>query len=75
MARVLIIEDNIPRGEWKLGTILQTFPGKDGHIRSVKLRTQQGEYERPIVRCCLLHPQENSNVPGPLEMVHAGAVL
>jgi hypothetical protein len=30
---VLIVQPNLPRGQWPLERILNTFPGKDGHNR------------------------------------------
>ena len=45
---VLISEDNIPRGKWKLGKIVDTFPGKDGRIRTVRVQTKKGMLNRPV---------------------------
>ena len=47
-AVVLIKEDNVPRLEWPLGIVEKVFPGKDGRVRSVSLRTRKGIVERPI---------------------------
>ena len=51
---VLLIDQGLPRGKWRLGRIIDVYPGRDGHVRSVKVRTVDGDYERPTVRCCLL---------------------
>ena len=32
---VLTSKDNIPRGKWRIGRVMETFPGKDGKIRTV----------------------------------------
>ncbi|GFT64854.1 uncharacterized protein NPIL_82721 [Nephila pilipes] len=40
---------------WLLGRVLKLFPGKDGIIRLVKLRTEKGSVLRPIQR---LYPLE-----------------
>ena len=45
---VLIREDNTPRLQWPIGIIVDTYPGRDGIIRTVKVRTPQGEYTRAI---------------------------
>ena len=45
---VLISENNIPRGKWKLGKIVDTFPGKDGRIRTVRVQTKKGMIHRPV---------------------------
>ena len=61
---VLVIDSNIPRSKWQLAIIIETFPGNDGHIRSVKIRTSSGQYTRPITKLCLLLTKEelqNSN--------------
>lgn len=55
---VLIKEDNIPRMSWPCGIVLEVFPGKDGLIRSVKVKTAKGTLLRPIQR---LHDLELYN--------------
>ena len=45
---VLVREDNIPRMSWPLGVIVKTFPGKDGIIRAVSVKTSKGVFTRPI---------------------------
>jgi hypothetical protein len=47
---VLIQEDNQPRLKWLFGVITELFPGKDGVIRAVKLKTATGELTRPVSR-------------------------
>ena len=47
---VLIREDHIPRLTWPLGIVTKVFPGRDGRIRSCRVRTGGSEYERPIRR-------------------------
>ena len=42
---------------------MQVFKGRDGHVRSVKVLTPDGEYERPVVKCCLLIPTESYEEP------------
>ncbi|XP_014673255.1 PREDICTED: uncharacterized protein LOC106813592 [Priapulus caudatus] len=39
---VLVREDHIPRLSWPLGIIVEVFPGRDGLIRSVKVKTAKG---------------------------------
>ena len=36
---VVIMEDNAPRGHWPLGRILQTLPGKDGVVRTARVKS------------------------------------
>ncbi|XP_064082979.1 uncharacterized protein LOC135198993 [Macrobrachium nipponense] len=47
---VLIKEDNIPRLKWPLGVIVDVSKGKDGLVRSVRLKSKRGEMTRPIQR-------------------------
>jgi len=51
---VLVVDPNLPRGQWRLGRIDTVFPSKDGLVRAVKVRTAQGEFVRPVTRICLL---------------------
>ena len=50
---VLVAEPNQLRGMWPLGRIVSTHPG-DGMDRAVTVRTQYGEYKRPITKLCFL---------------------
>ncbi|GFU03625.1 bel12-ag transposon polyprotein [Nephila pilipes] len=52
---VLIGTDDKKRLHWLLGRVLELFPGKDGIMRLVKLRTEKGNVLRPIQR---LYPLE-----------------
>lgn len=51
---VLIINDNAPRGQWTRGIIKQVFPGPDGVIRTVIVRTSSGELRRPATKLARL---------------------
>ncbi|GFW22816.1 integrase catalytic domain-containing protein [Trichonephila clavipes] len=51
---VLIKHDNSPPLQWKLGKVTETFPGKDGKVRVVKVKTQTSELVRPIAKLCPL---------------------
>src|SRR5436190_3420933 len=52
---VLIGSDNVKRVSWPLGLVVETFPGKDGITRLVRLKTATGELTRPVQR---LYPLE-----------------
>ena len=45
---VVIKGDEKNRGKWKLGIITATYPGNDGIIRAVELRTNNGNLQRPV---------------------------
>ena len=51
---VLISEDNRPRGKWRIGKVIQTYPGKDDRVRTVKLQTKKGIINRPVQKLHLL---------------------
>jgi len=36
--------------DWPLAIVKEVFPGKDGHTRVVRLKTEKGELIRPIQR-------------------------
>ena len=45
---VIIKTDNKNRGTWPLAVVSKVFPGKDGIIRAVELKTAHGLLERPV---------------------------
>jgi hypothetical protein len=68
---VLLLDPNQPRGSWKIGHVNQTYPGGDGLVRVVKVKTEDGEYTRAIHRLSLLEKAAVADVspeesPSPL---------
>lgn len=57
---VLLKEDRIPPGLWKMGRIVQVWPGSDGHVRVVSVQTQNNIVKRGITKLCVL-PMQNIN--------------
>lgn len=53
-ALVLLVDDSAPRGHWSLGRVLEVYPGPDGMVRTVKVKTKDSVYVRPIQKLCLL---------------------
>ena len=51
---VLIIEKNPFTNKWPLGQIVDTHPGRDGHVRVVTIKTANGVYKRPVTKVALL---------------------
>jgi hypothetical protein len=51
---VLLREDNLPSMSWRLAIISETFPGSDGHVRVVKVKTSSGQFKRPIHKLVVL---------------------
>ncbi|XP_060559754.1 uncharacterized protein LOC132719841 [Ruditapes philippinarum] len=52
---VVLVHDDVPRLLWKLAVVEELVPGKDGLIRSAKIRAQNGLTNRAIVK---LYPLE-----------------
>lgn len=55
---VLLREDNVPRGHWPMARIINVRTSSDDLVRSVTLKTRQGQYNRPIHRVILLEASE-----------------
>ena len=62
---VMIMEDGVPRLRWELGQVTKLFKGRDGLVRSARIKTQKGERVRPIQRLCKLEvqPEEAEVLP------------
>ena len=45
---VVLREDNAFVNAWPLGRIVEVYPGKDGLVRVVSVKTSQGVYRRPV---------------------------
>jgi transposase InsO family protein len=50
---VTVNDKSLPRGMWPVGVIERCFPGQDGVVRVVEVRTTQGLMRRPAVK---IHP-------------------
>ena len=51
---VLMVDQNSLRRSWPLGRVLKVFPGSDGHVRVVRVKSRGREYTRPITKLCPL---------------------
>ncbi|XP_055628602.1 uncharacterized protein LOC129780627 [Toxorhynchites rutilus septentrionalis] len=63
---VLVKQENLPPLQWNLGRIVQTFPGSDGHVRVVLVRTANGLFKRAVTEVCIL-PIDVPQKPGTIE--------
>ena len=54
---VLVKEDSPFNNQWPMARIVDVFPGKDGRVRVVTVKTKAGIYKRPITKLVLLHSQ------------------
>ena len=55
---VLIIDDSAPRNSWPMGLVQAVFMDKQGHVRSVRVKTKTAVLVRPITKLCLLLEDE-----------------
>ena len=60
---VLLTDDDQPRSSWKLARVIDTYPGKDGRVRKVKLKLWQGhDLERPVYKLIVLVPSNTKSM-------------
>ncbi|GFU20655.1 hypothetical protein NPIL_233371 [Nephila pilipes] len=52
-------QDNLKRSDWLIGRVRGIYPGKDNHVRVVKVKTKAGELTRPVKK---LYPLELSSL-------------
>lgn len=57
---VFLVDDQLPRGQWQRGIITNVFPGIDGQVRVVDVKTNKNTYRRPITKICLFDLVANS---------------
>ena len=53
--QVVLVYDETPRINWKMGVVTELFKGRDEHIRSVAVKTASGIIKRPVTK---LYPLE-----------------
>ena len=51
---VLILDENTPRNLWPLARVVDVSVGRDGLVRSARLKTRATELVRPISKIVLL---------------------
>ena len=55
---VIVQTPNAIRGNWNIGRIVDVYPGQDGKVRNVRVKTTAGVYDRPVTKIAVLHPAE-----------------
>ena len=51
---VVVMDQSQHRNQWPLGRIVEIYAGRDGLVRSAKVKTLNSEFRRPITKLCLL---------------------
>ena len=59
--RILELGPKHKRCQWKMARIVGTYPGNDGLVRKVRIKTRDGEYDRIIHKLCLIATKEELN--------------
>ena len=48
---IVLLKDRFNvRGQWPLARVTEVFPGADGHVRVVKVKTENGTFLRNITK-------------------------
>ena len=59
---VVLLEDEVKKRQlWELGVVEEVYPGSDGRVRAVRLRTARGRFNRPIRRLFPLEIQSQGD--------------
>ena len=62
---VLLVDENLPRNQWRLGRVKEAMRSSDGLVRKVRVKTQAGTLIRPITKLCLLEGvTAEATIPG-----------
>ncbi|XP_050339493.1 uncharacterized protein LOC126765858 [Bactrocera neohumeralis] len=69
---VIIKDEETHPAKWPLGKLIETHPGKDGNIRVVTLKLQNGILKRPVHKLC---PLEVTNSSRAEEANHVTSLL
>ena len=57
---VLLVDESLPRGRWRMGRIIKVVSGRDGLVRTVEVKTGAStSLVRPIQKLCLLEESRN----------------
>jgi hypothetical protein len=51
---VVLVEDNLPPLQWRLGRVVEVHPGTDNIVRVVSIKTISGVVKRAIKKVCVL---------------------
>lgn len=57
---IVCIQDESLTTKWRLGRVIDTHPGDDGHVRVATMQTSSGIVKRAIVKMCVLPVEHNT---------------
>ncbi|UYV83511.1 hypothetical protein LAZ67_23001281 [Cordylochernes scorpioides] len=60
---VLLKEDNLPLFNWRMGRINQVYPGEDGLVRVVSVKTADGDLRRAVAKEGTTDRRDRSHPP------------
>ena len=55
---VLVVDQNLPRGQWTLAIVREVNVSRDGHVRSCLVKYGRSLVVRPITSLCLLEASD-----------------
>ena len=55
---VVVADLNAMRGKREVGKVVQIFPGDNGYVRNVLVKTNRGNYTRAISKIAVIYPAE-----------------
>ena len=56
---VCIKEDNMVPTQWPLARVTAVYPGTDGRVRVADVKTEKGNYKRPVTKLVLILPNSD----------------
>ncbi|XP_072375333.1 uncharacterized protein [Diabrotica undecimpunctata] len=56
---VILKDDKLPPMKWELGRVVDVYPGSDGIVRVVCVRTAHGTFKRACAKLCVLPISDN----------------
>ncbi|XP_072178137.1 uncharacterized protein [Diadema setosum] len=57
----MMADANAVRGKWTIARVIQVYPGPDGKVRNVKVKTPTAEYRRPVTKIAVIYPAEGDD--------------
>ena len=60
------MDEDVKRQLWRMGVVVELYPGRDGIVRAVSVRTTRGVFKRAVQKLCSLEiveePEENADL-------------